>query len=300
MQLAWFSPVKEYIFKDWCPGAEPTEIDMNAVIMKKCWKMFRYDIPSYTICEDKTVEPVNSINLDGRTYYFYEKQGVNFFEAYRFCSDNKQNLANIDNEKLSTDMMNEVKNRKINYWIGLKSFKQYGIQVNKWHWNSTSNEVTYKNWCPPQTNKDNEYYKNEWCGYINVNEQCWKTDVCDRDSKIVSGFICENKGAKITTTKHPTTTTTKRPTTTTPSTTITTHKPTMTTSTKTPATDSSSNPSGHHHTVTFNSIQYYFYEDTVNQAMANKICRKYGHNLVTIDDAHTSTFIKAELIKNNK
>uniref|UniRef100_T1JH15 C-type lectin domain-containing protein n=1 Tax=Strigamia maritima TaxID=126957 RepID=T1JH15_STRMM len=155
-QLAWFSPVTEYIFKDWCPGAEPTEIDMNAVIMKKCWKMFRYDIPSYT---------------------------------YRFCSDNKQNLANIDNEKLSTDMMNEVKNRKINYWIGLKNFKQYGLPITKWYWNSTGNEVTYQNWCHPQTYKYDKYYKNKWCGYINVNEQCWKAEVCDRDY----GIICRVK-----------------------------------------------------------------------------------------------------------
>uniref|UniRef100_T1JGV9 C-type lectin domain-containing protein n=1 Tax=Strigamia maritima TaxID=126957 RepID=T1JGV9_STRMM len=201
-EIGWYSPTSELIFTDWC-----------------------------------------------------EKEPSKHIAAYRICNDNNQQLANAEIEDLATALINETNNRKASYWIGLKNFDIYGIPIKKWHWNSTRTAVTYQNWCAPQTHKLNPQYKNEWCGYIHKDEQCWKTEACDRDSRNVNGFICESSiiepiATTTTTTPMPTTTITP---TTTPTTTTTTPTPTTTTlaSTTTTIHGVVYNPSKNHE-VTFN------------------------------------------------
>uniref|UniRef100_T1JGV8 C-type lectin domain-containing protein n=1 Tax=Strigamia maritima TaxID=126957 RepID=T1JGV8_STRMM len=113
-----------------------------------------------------------------------------------------------------------------------------------------------------------------------------------------------------TTTTNTPTTTTNTPTTTTNTPTTTTNTPTTTTTTPTPTTTTFAsttttihgvvhNPSKNHE-VTFNGISYHFYDNTVSQAQANKICQRNGHSLVTIDDAPINVFLQTEIVENKR
>uniref|UniRef100_T1IUQ5 C-type lectin domain-containing protein n=1 Tax=Strigamia maritima TaxID=126957 RepID=T1IUQ5_STRMM len=196
--IAWRSPPSEVFFNVWCEN-EPNPNGRRAILTKeKCWRHVALEERNYIMCEGKSVETTTRIPIGDQIYYFYDKPGIPFFNAYRICASNNQHLATIDNEELHIQMNQQIESRDVgtNYWIGLKSFKgNYGLPISNWHWNGTGKSLKFKAWCPPET-ATREHHKYEWCGYLDSEKKCWRTKPCDRDTEQnIHGFICEDVSA---------------------------------------------------------------------------------------------------------